>query len=160
MHGTQKRNRVNAENLGLWETCEAGVFATPHGICRICGDGRTAHEKRVLQAAADLSAGRENPVRQPNQGATLVTADCTQTVVPNSNAKYIVVLSRGYSGIPLDRDNLGSGFKALRDAIAKELLGSESDAERHGFQWEHRQFRGKGTKVQIYKRIEIQEVTK
>ena len=72
--------------------------------------------------------------------------------MPRNDARFVIILSRGYSRVQLDFDNLVASFKALRDAITENLLKSKSDAEKDGFQWEYRQYKGQGTKIAIYER--------
>lgn len=147
-----KRGQIDPEALGLWECCE-GVWYTAAGRCGVCG--RTG-PKYVRTCGEDLPAGVPEPEPEPAPRPALDFGDETSGIVPRDDAKFIIVLSRGYTGIPLDGDNLVASFKALRDAIAEHLLRTASDAERSGLQWEYRQFRGKGTKAAIWRRKETE----
>lgn len=149
MNGNGKRkNGIDPGALGLWECCD-GIFYTRHGRCPKCG--KTAAE-RIHADGTNLSAGIQKPKPEPDPFAALDFKPEKQDFVPRNDAEFIIVLCRGYSGIPLDGDNLVASFKALRDALAEYLLKTASDAEKSGLQWEYGQFKGKGTKVAIYRR--------
>lgn len=137
----KKSNRIDAGKLGLWECC-GGVWYTAAGRCAKCGKTSADNHATGLPTAKPESVKLEALDRGAQK----------QSFVPRPDAKFIVVFARGYSGIPLDEDNLVASFKALRDAVADQILNVASDAEREGLQWEYRQFKGKGTSVAIYER--------
>lgn len=144
-----KKNRINPEKLGLWECCD-GVWYTAAGRCSKCG--KTAQDK-ASTAGKGTSAGVSKPKSESDIITALDFQFKEQAFVPRDDAKYIVVLCRGYSGLQLDEDNLVASFKSLRDAIAEKILKMDTDAEKAGLQWEYRQIRGiKGTTIAIYRR--------
>ena len=149
LNGRSKKKQIDPDALGLWECCEPGVFHTPHGRCGKCG--KTAKD-RLSAAGQNPSAGIPQPKPESDFVAALDLEPEKQDFVPRNDAEYIVVFYRGYTGIPLDGDNLVASFKALRDAVSDHLLKTASDAEKNGLQWEYRQFKGKGTKIAIYRR--------
>lgn len=149
MNGNGKRkNGIDPDALGLWECC-GGIWYTAAGRCPTCGKTRA---ERIHADGTNLSAGIQKPKSEPDPFAALDFKPEKQDFVPRNDAEFIIVLCRGYSGIPLDGDNLVASFKALRDALAEYLLKTASDAEKSGLQWEYGQFKGKGTKVAIYRR--------
>lgn len=143
-----KNKRIDPDALGLWECCD-GIWYTPGGRCPKCG--KTAKD-RLPASGQNPSAGISQPKPESNSVAALDLKFEKQDFVPRDDAEYIIVLCRGYTGIPLDGDNLVASFKALRDAVSDQLLKTSSDAEKNGLQWEYRQFKGKGTKIAIYRR--------
>ena len=144
----KRKNTFDPEALGLWECC-GGIWYTAAGRCPVCGKNRA---EKFTAAGQNSPAGVPKPQPEPDFIAALDFKPEKQDFVPRDDAEFVVVLCRGYSGIPLDGDNLVASFKALRDAIAENLLGTATDAEKSGLQWEYRQFRGKGTKIAIYQR--------
>lgn len=149
MNGNGKRkNGIDPDALGLWECCD-GIWYTASGRCPKCG--KTAKD-RLPASGQNPSAGISQPKPESNSVAALDLEPEKQDFVPRDDAEYIIVLCRGYTGIPLDGDNLVASFKALRDAVSDHLLKTSSDAEKNGLQWEYRQFKGKSTKIAIYRR--------
>jgi len=135
---TNAKTTINADKFGLWEGCD-GAWYTPGGHCAVCGRGRDAH----ASAAGDARPKSERPaadaLRRPLRAAA---------ALPALAGELRVVFTRGYRGVPLDRDNLVGGFKPLRDEIAR-LLGRD-DAERRGITWEYEQSPGAVCKVEIF----------
>ncbi len=135
---TTKKTTINADNFGLWEGCD-GAYYTPNGKCAVCGKGKSDH------AAAGVRGAKPEPA----------TADALRPALraikalPQIDGRLRVKFTRGYRGIPLDRDNLVGGFKPLRDEIAR-VLGRD-DAEHLGIEWEYRQQPGAVCKVEIWK---------
>ena len=144
----KNKNKDAADEYGLWKCCD-GAWYTAGGRCLKCG--RTKQER-------DEAIGADIPAKLPAAKPESVAVTALdgkpekQDFVPRNDARFVIILSRGYSRVQLDFDNLVASFKALRDAITENLLKSKSDAEKDGLQWEYRQYKGQGTKIAIYER--------
>jgi len=79
-------------------------------------DSQCQHHEQVA------SSTKRNPFPQ------LVQLDCS----------LLVRITRRYAGREYDDDNLISGCKELRDAIAL-AFGRKGDSRKDGFEWEYRQ---------------------
>lgn len=132
------KHTINGEHLGLWQGCD-GAFYTPHGHCAVCGKPRGDHSV----------AGGGSAKPEPALADALRPALRACKSLPKIDGELRIVLTRGYRGTPLDRDNLVGGFKPLRDEIAR-ILGRD-DAEHHGITWEYDQAPGAVCKVEIFK---------
>lgn len=147
----KSKNHIDPAKLGLWECCD-GVWYTPGGRCPKCG--RTANDP-VRPVSDGVPAKLPKPKSEPDFVAALDFKFEEQKIVPRDDVRYIVVFSRGYTGLPLDYDNLVASLKALRDSVAEKILKMDTDAEAAGLQWEYRQAPGQsGTTIAIYRRKE------
>lgn len=123
-----------------WKGCDGELYAGS-ATCKVCGKTCSGH----------ISGECADTVRKPMATDALGKAVKAATAIFPASSKLRVVITRGASTIALDHDNLEGGCKALRDEIARHLLGRD-DAERFGNTWEPRE------KKQGFHKIEIYEV--
>lgn len=121
-----------------WKGCDGELYAGS-ATCKVCGKTCSGH---ISGECADTKRKHLAPV------ALGAAVKATTGLFP-ANAKLHVVITRGYSRIELDHDNTEGACKALRDEIAKHLLGRD-DAERFGTRWEPKQDKVPFSKIEIY----------
>lgn len=138
MNHERKKHAIDPDKFGLWQGCD-GAYYTAAGHCAICGKPRGDHS----------AAGRGGSKPEPSAKDALRSPLRACASLPQIAGKLRVKFTRGYRGIPLDRDNLVGGFKPLRDEIAR-VLGRD-DAEHRGITWEYEQIPGAVCKVEIFK---------
>lgn len=121
-----------------WKGCNGELYSA-NAKCKACGKTCSGH---ISGECADTKRKHLAPVAL---GAAVKAA---AAIFPASS-KLRVVITRGASAIALDHDNLEGGCKALRDEIARHLLGRD-DAERFGIEWEYEQAKTPFHKIEIY----------
>lgn len=126
--------------ITTWKGCDGELYAGG-ATCKVCGKTCSGH---ISGECADTK-------RKPLAAVALGKAVQAATAIFPASSKLRIVITRGASKIELDHDNLDGGCKALRDEIARHLLGRD-DAERFGNTWEPRE------KKQGFHKIEIYEV--
>lgn len=126
--------------ITTWKGCDNELYSAG-AVCRVCGKASGGH----------ISGERADTKRKPLAAVALGKAVQAATAIFPASSKLRIVITRGASKIELDNDNLDGGCKALRDEIARHLLGRD-DAERFGNTWEPRE------KKQGFHKIEIYEV--
>ena len=124
--------------ITTWKGCDNELYSAG-AVCRVCGKASVGH----------ISGERSDTVRKPMATDALDKAVKAATAIFPASSKLRIVITRGASTIALDHDNLEGGCKALRDEIARHLLGRD-DAERFGTTWEPKQAKTPFHKIEIY----------
>lgn len=139
MSNAKSKHVINGDRLGLWRGCD-GAYYTKFGHCAVCGKTAESHV---------ATAGAENS--KPERAAADALRQTRRAIkaLPPIAGKLRVKFTRGYRGIPLDRDNLVGGLKPLRDEIAR--IYGRDDAEQSGITWEYEQAKGAIHAVEIQK---------